>query len=70
MADVNYPGEKSWPGTQLVKFWAGTGEILRDMGPIFRSYNFSWIDRETGGPARAHLDRADKKIGPRKAEGA
>lgn len=61
MIDVNYPRNRNWLGVQLTKGWALVGDLIRDMGELFTSYDFLVTDQEIGGFGSIHLYIAEKK---------
>jgi len=47
-------------GVLLAKMWMSLGDILRDMGPVFRGAGFEFKDEEIGGWGSVHLYVATK----------
>ena len=60
LIDINYPSDKNWLGMNLTRLWASTGDIIRDMGNLFKQSGFSYIDEEVGGFGSVHLYVATK----------
>jgi hypothetical protein len=46
---------------KLTRLWAGLGDLIRDMDPLFRQFNFDYTDEEIGGFGSVHLYVAEKK---------
>ncbi len=63
LIDVNYPSDGNRLGTMLVNFWKLTGDVIRDMGELFREYGFAYSDEEIGGYGSVHLYIATKGVG-------
>ena len=61
LIDVNYPSDRNWFGTRLTNFWRRTGDLIRDMGELFRRVGFTYSDEEIGGFGSVHLYVAIKK---------
>ena len=61
LIDVEYPADRNWLGMKMIRFWVALGDILRDMGAIFRQFDFEYTDREIGGFGSVHLHVAEKK---------
>ncbi len=60
LIDINYPSDKNWLGMNLTRLWASTGDIIRDMGNLFKQSGFGYIDEEVGGFGSVHLYVATK----------
>lgn len=60
LIDIDYPKEHSWLGTKMTRFWASTGDIIRDMGQLFDQSGFRYEDKEIGGFGSVHLYVATK----------
>jgi len=60
MVDIDYPHERKGFGVQVTKVWIAMGDIIRDMDPIFREFNFEFTDEEIGGFGSVHLYVARK----------
>ena len=58
--DVGYPKNKNRIGITLTRFWALTGDIIRNMDKIFTSFNLDYKDIEIGGYGSVHLYVAEK----------
>ena len=61
LIDIDYPADRNWMGMRMIRFWIALGDILRDMGAIFRQFDFEYTDREIGGFGSVHLHVAEKK---------
>jgi ubiquinone/menaquinone biosynthesis C-methylase UbiE len=61
MIDVEYPADRNWLGMRMIRFWVALGDIIRDMGAMFREFDFEYTDREIGGFGSVHLHVAEKK---------
>ncbi len=61
LIDVDYPADRNWLGMRMIRFWVALGDILRDMGAMFRQFDFEYTDREIGGFGSVHLHVAEKK---------
>jgi ubiquinone/menaquinone biosynthesis C-methylase UbiE len=61
LIDIGYPGDRNWLGMKMTRFWAALGDIIRDMGAMFREFHFEYTDREIGGFGSVHLYLAEKK---------
>ena len=55
LIDVNYPRNKNWLGIKATQFWAGAGDLIRDMAPLFERAGFTYTDQEVGGFGSIHL---------------
>ena len=60
MVDVGYPLSGSRLGALLARYWEVSGDILRDMGPLFREFGFDLTEQEIGGFGSVHLYVAQK----------
>jgi ubiquinone/menaquinone biosynthesis C-methylase UbiE len=61
LVDIDYPRNRNWMGTQIVKLWAGLGDIIRNMETLFQDTNFRFTNEEIGGLGSVHLYIATKK---------
>lgn len=61
LIDIDYPKDRNWLGMKMTRMWAALGDIIRDMEPIFRQFNFEYTDEEIGGFGSVHLYVATKK---------
>lgn len=61
MIDINFPANGSWPGTLVTKAWQSGGDLVRDMGQLFRTFDFKYTDKEIGGFGSVHLYVATKQ---------
>lgn len=59
--DPNYPADRNWLGMRLARMWAGIGDIIRDMEPLFHRFNFAYAEQEIGGFGSVHLYIAEKE---------
>jgi len=55
MIDINYPKDHNWLGTNLVRFWMASGDIIRDMNELFDTSGWSFDEKEIGGFGSVHL---------------
>ena len=60
MVDVNYPSDLNRMGVFITKAWIAGGDIVRDMEPLFRQFDFEYTDEEIGGFGSVHLYVAKK----------
>lgn len=60
LVDIVYPKDGNWLGVQATKFWVAFGDLVRDMNPIFETFNFKYSDQEIGGFGSVHLYIATK----------
>ncbi len=60
LIDVGYPKDGNWHGRALARFTEATGDILRDMGPIFTRHGFSYQEEVIGGSGSIYLYIAQK----------
>ena len=61
LIDIEYPADRNWLGMKMTRFWIALGDIVRDMGAMFRRFDFEYTDREIGGFGSVHLYVAEKK---------
>ena len=61
LIDIEYPADRNWLGMRMTRIWIALGDIVRDMGALFRQFNFEYTDREIGGFGSVHLYLAEKK---------
>ena len=61
LIDIEYPADRNWLGMRMTRFWIAVGDIVRDMGALFRQFDFEYTDREIGGFGSVHLYVAEKK---------
>jgi len=64
LIDVNYPANGNWLGTRLTEFWKRSGDLVRDMGELFRECGLDYSDEEIGGAGSVHLYVAARRAGP------
>lgn len=55
LIDVSYPLDGNWLGTRLADLWKLTGDLIRDMGELFRQVGFHYTDEEIGAWGSVHL---------------
>ena len=60
MIDINYPRDGNRSGVLLTRGWARGGDIIRDMGLLFKRFGFQYTDTEIGGCGSVHLYVATK----------
>jgi len=60
LVDIDYPLNRKGFGMQVTKAWIAMGDIIRDMDPLFRQFNFEYTDEEIGGFGSVHLFIARK----------
>ena len=60
MVDVDYPFDRNRVGTFITKAWIAGGDIVRDMEPLFKKFDFEYTDEEIGGYGSVHLYIAKK----------
>jgi ubiquinone/menaquinone biosynthesis C-methylase UbiE len=61
LIDIEYPANRNRLGMRMTRVWAALGDIIRDMGAIFRQFDFEYTDREIGGFGSVHLYLAEKR---------
>jgi ubiquinone/menaquinone biosynthesis C-methylase UbiE len=61
MVDIDYPRDRNWLGMQATRAWIAMGDIIRDMGPLFDQFNFTYNQEEIGGFGSVHLWVAEKR---------
>jgi hypothetical protein len=61
MVDIVCPGDGNWLGAVLANAWALSGDILRDMGALFRRFEFAYTDVSIGAFGSVHLFMATKR---------
>jgi ubiquinone/menaquinone biosynthesis C-methylase UbiE len=59
--DIDYPADGNRLGTWLTEFWKYAGDLIRDMGALFREFSLEHTDREIGGWGSVHLYVATKR---------
>jgi ubiquinone/menaquinone biosynthesis C-methylase UbiE len=60
LIDINYPADGNWLGTGLTRMWQHAGDLIRDVGALFRNFGLRHVDREIGGWGSVHLYVATK----------
>jgi ubiquinone/menaquinone biosynthesis C-methylase UbiE len=60
MIDINYPADGNRLGVFLARFWEASGDLIRDMRPLFQEYGFEYQETEVGGWGSVHLYVASK----------
>ena len=61
LVDIDYPADRNRLGMLFTKGWIAAGDIVRDMAPVFKQFNFEYSDQEIGGFGSVHLYLAEKK---------
>jgi ubiquinone/menaquinone biosynthesis C-methylase UbiE len=61
MIDIDYPKDRNQLGMALTKFWIASGDIIRNMGELFREAGWEFQEEEIGGFGSVHLYVAEKK---------
>ncbi len=61
MIDIDYPKDRNRLGMALTRFWMASGDIIRDMGELFRELGWDFQEKEVGGFGSVHLYVAEKK---------
>jgi ubiquinone/menaquinone biosynthesis C-methylase UbiE len=61
LIDVNYPANGNWLGTRLTELWKRGGDLVRDMGALFREAGLDYSDEEIGGRGSIHLYVATRR---------
>lgn len=54
MLDINFP-ESNPLGRALARLWQLSGDLVRDMKPVFDEFGFDYTDSEVGGFGSVHL---------------
>lgn len=60
LIDFTYPEDGNRLGAAIARFWARSGDIIRDMNALFRRFDFDVTDRPIGGFGSVHLYIARK----------
>ncbi len=60
IVDINFPKNMNILGMWLIKFWILLGDVIRDMGKVFNSFDLDYTDKEIGGFGSVHLYIATK----------
>jgi ubiquinone/menaquinone biosynthesis C-methylase UbiE len=60
MIDVGYPRDGNRLGSALAGLWKRSGDLIRDMPPLFERFGFEVHDEEVGGFGSVHLYVATK----------
>ena len=55
MVGVDYPLDRNRIGMVITKAWIAGGDIVRDMVPLFKKFNFEYTDIEIDGYGSVHL---------------
>jgi ubiquinone/menaquinone biosynthesis C-methylase UbiE len=63
LVDIAYPKNGNWLGLQATKFWIAFGDLIRDIGALFDTFDFEYSDQEVGGFGSVHLYVATKRQG-------
>ena len=61
LIDIGYPRNQNRIGMMMTGFWALSGDVIRDMDKIFKSFDFDYEDVEVGGYGSVHLFIAEKR---------
>jgi ubiquinone/menaquinone biosynthesis C-methylase UbiE len=61
LIDINYPADHNRIGTTITRIFTSLGDLIRDMDPIFKTYNIAYQDHEIAGFGSVHLYLAEKK---------
>ncbi len=61
IVDINYPRDGNWPGNALTRFWANSGDLIRDMDALLQTAGWIYTDTEVGGFGSVHLYVAEKR---------
>jgi ubiquinone/menaquinone biosynthesis C-methylase UbiE len=61
MVDIEYPKDRNRLGMALTKFWMASGDLIRDMGALFKELDWEFQEEEIGGFGSVHLYVAEKK---------
>jgi ubiquinone/menaquinone biosynthesis C-methylase UbiE len=61
LIDIGCPKDGNWMGRALARFTEATGDILRDMGPIFSRNGFVYHEEVVGGGGSIYLYIAQKR---------
>jgi ubiquinone/menaquinone biosynthesis C-methylase UbiE len=61
IVDFNYPKNRNRIGVFIAKFMGKSGDIIRDMDKLFKSFNLEYTDEEIGAFGSVHLYIAKNK---------
>ncbi len=61
LIDVGYPPDGNRLGSALVGIWKHSGDVIRDMAPLFDSFGFDVNHEQIGGFGSVHLYVATKQ---------
>ena len=61
LIDFAYPRNRNHLGVFLTRLMEKAGDIIRDMGEVFREFDFDYTDQEIGGFGSVHLYIATKR---------
>jgi ubiquinone/menaquinone biosynthesis C-methylase UbiE len=61
LVDVGYPGNGNRLGSALADLWRRSGDLIRDMPPLFERFGFEVRGQEVGGFGSVHLYVATKR---------
>ncbi len=64
LIDVNYPADRNRLGRAAVELWKRSGDLIRDLAPLFAELGLDPTDREIGGFGSVHLYLATKPADP------
>ncbi len=62
LMDMGLPEDGNWIGQLLVRLYEASGDIARDMGPIFSRHRFSFSHKTVGGRGSIHFYIAQKDL--------
>ncbi len=60
LIDFTFPPDQNWMGSNVAMLWERSGDILRDMGPLFRDCDLSYTDESIGAWGSVRLYVATK----------
>ena len=61
LIDIAPPRRRRLLGSALVGLWKATGDLIRDLGPLFDAYGLAFSEEEIGGWGSVHLFVATKR---------
>lgn len=64
LIDVSPPADGNRVGSGLTELWKRAGDLVRDMGALFREHGLAFSDDEIGGWGSIHLYVAQRRAGP------
>jgi ubiquinone/menaquinone biosynthesis C-methylase UbiE len=48
LIDCTFPPDGNWLGSKIARFWERSGDVLRDMSPLFRACGFEYTEQAIG----------------------